>query len=257
MEEEITLGEKLTQKQQAELIFGFEEDTDLWLVLFSEYVASQGKSSEELKGMLLNKTDEWKKRVAETKESGFKDLKALACDHIVQWNFRLRQLLQDAGHENILSFYLRSLVSLKTRRVRDVGYRAQTQKQINGILSAIANDAFSALDRYNRATEYIETGLTSGGEPLTDEGKVFYDALRNEMVTHIAALIAVLLLFKGARSQDDIENLQNFISQNLVSPLEAKASALTAEEDSQTKDRLSERIFVYEKLRGAVEISFA
>lgn len=248
------IGVNLTKKEQAELVFNFEEDNDLWLVFLSQYINTQGQDSEKLKKALLDNSDEWKKIVNRVKQTKFEDLKALVCEKIVQWNFRVRQLLLDEGQINIFKFYLRALVSLKSKKITEVGYRAKTKKQFNSIIAAIASDAYTTLEQYIRISGYLTTGKTSKGEDLTEEGKTFYNQLYNEDLAHVAALVAIILLFKGASCENDIINLQNFIRQNLIHPLEAK---VLITKDNDEKDRIRSRLISYRKLVFAVEISFA
>ena len=253
MTEETGRDIRLTQKQRATLLYSFEEDSDLWMVLLLLYIESQGEQAEVLRLGIANDTDEWKKMVAGVKNRGFGELHKLAVERIALWNIRIKQLLSEAGHLEILISYLRALISLKNQRVAYVGARADTQRQINSIISSLANNVYVALDKYERATEFVVTGKTSAGEDIPEESRLFYEMMQNEALSHIGSLLAVLLIFKGASCTEDVENLKEFIETVIVAPLETTLSSLM---DLEERERLRGRLSGYYKLIRAVEINF-
>ncbi|NPV86792.1 MAG: hypothetical protein HPY45_12375 [Anaerolineae bacterium] len=243
---------RLDSKQEANLAFNFEQDSDLWPVLLSNHFCSHGTLLEELKRGILEDTQEWQKLVSETKKKGFADIKTIALEKSVQWNMRFRQLLQDPVHVQILKVYLRSVIALKMKRIADFGARAQTKQKINNILSFVGNEAYAYLDRYADITNCLCTGKTPSGGNMTPALRVFYESRQAEQAKKVAAMVAIIIVFKGANSLEDTRKLQNFIDYNLIAPLEALANSEDKNEAKQNKEKLE----AYRKLRAAVEITF-
>lgn len=268
---ESELGVNLTQKQKGTISYALEQDTDIWLVLLSEYLISHGEKSEALKAGLIDDTDGWKQLVTEAKQKGFRDLEILAIGKNADWNLGIEHLLSDAGHVNLLNLYLRSLAAQKIKKVADIGSRAQLQKQINAILAAVANDALTALDRYSEAKASLASGKTPAGKGFSKILKLFYEENKTENLKQIASLIGVIILLKSARGPRDVKQLQLFIQTHLLDTLEQKTTALkqqlggstvqadslAGEEIKQTLKAIADRKVFYRKLLRAVEINFA
>jgi hypothetical protein len=240
-------GTELTREQEARLVNTLEQDPDLWLVLLTLYITSEAKESEELKLGLLENTDKWQSLARDVKHWGFGDLADLARHRTSQWNAWFWYLLGDVGHVNLLSFYLRSLISLKTKRVTDIGPRAEVRQRINGGLTTVANDALASLERFRHAADML-----GSGKPITAQARAYYEAAQMENVLQIAALLGVRVQLGEAKQTDDIRQLQHFIRRSLVEPLEARAATLTGADKKQAPDKAAS----FHRLVQAVEINF-
>ncbi len=245
----------LTPKQEAAFVYEQEQDPDWWPALLCQHVSAHGDKLAALKAAILENPAAWKAVVAEAKASGMGTVRTLASEKPAQWNVRIKLLLADPLHARLLEFYLKSLVLLKTKRISDVGARAQTRQQINTILAVIANEMLGALDKLTKATAYLSTGTTAGGRVLPPESYAFYETLQKENATLVTNLLAVIFLFKDAQSTADIRQLQAYIKANLIKPLEIKTGMLT---DTAAQDYKSQRekLWLYQKLLRTVEISF-
>jgi hypothetical protein len=239
---------ELTREQEARLVNTLEQDPEAWLVLLTLYISSEGKETEDIKQGLLDNTEKWQSLARDVKHWGFGDLADLARDQTPQWNAWLGQLLGDPGHANLLSFYLKSLITLKTKRVTDVGPRARTRERIYAVQAALANDALASLDKYRRAAQAL-----ASGKPLTPQARAYYEAAQVENALQVAALLGASVQFVEAKAAGDIRQLQNFIQLNLIEPLESKVPALTGADKKQTIEKAAG----YRRLLQAVEINFA
>jgi hypothetical protein len=238
---------ELTREQEAQLVYTLEQDPDQWLVLLTLYVASQGKESEELKLGLLENTEKWQSLTRDVKNWGFGDLVDLACLQTSHWNTQISRLLADPSQANLLSFYLKSLIAFKTRRVADVGTRAQARQRIYAVLAAIANDALASLEKFRHAAEML-----GSGKPITAQARAYYEAALLENASLVAALLGVGVQLREAKQASDIRQLKQFIQHHLLEPTEAKIPSLTGADKKQTLEKAAG----YHRLMQAVEINF-
>jgi hypothetical protein len=238
---------ELTREQEAQLVYTLEQDPDQWLVLLTLHIASQGRDSQDLRQGLLENTEKWQSLTRDVKNWGFGDLVDRACGQTPQWNAQISQLLGDPGQANLLSFYLKSLIAFKTRRVTDVGARAQTRQRIYTVLAAIANDALASLEKFRHAAEML-----SSGKPLTPQARAYYEAAHLESASQIAALLGVSVQLREAKQASDVRQLKQFIQHNLLNPAEAKIPVLTGADKKQALEKAAS----YRRLMQAVEINF-
>lgn len=252
MTEEAVNEVGLTRRAEAELVYNLGQDPDQWPVILSRFVLSHGQQAEKLKTMIVNNSAEWQQLVADEKPTGFSELRQLAFDRNMQWNMRIRQFLADPFQVILLGHYLRTVINLKSKRVADVGYRAQTKQRINAILAYLASEAFVTLDKYNSATHFLATGKTSGGQDLSDFARATYLELQNENIVYLASLIAIILQIKYATCTADVQKAQDFIAKNILRPLEVKVENLEGQEKSEMRDKVK----VYSRWIQAIDINF-
>jgi hypothetical protein len=252
MSSDVIIGEKLTASQEASVVYALGENPDAWLTLLDHYVASQGKRSDELKTGLIENNEAWKTLVAESQKRGFGELRALASQKPFQWNVRLRQLLSDLGHANLLSFYFRALVGLKGQRITEVSQRAAARMRINAVLSAIASDALGCLDKYRDATATLGRRTTQTGRLISPDAMRFFESAHAETMTRVSALLAVIVIFRDVSNSEDIKVLQQFIKGSLIQPLEARLPGLAEMEARKAREKIAD----YNRLTRSVEISF-
>jgi hypothetical protein len=246
-------GSNLSSKQEAELLYYYDEDPDLWLYLLIEYFRSGKEQSERLKGGLLANTPEWQGLLALSKERGLGDLRETAITKQLQWTLKLQQLLMDEGHINLLSFYLRSLINLKNKKVAAIGNRGKTAHQINSIISYLANSMYAFLDRYREAQTRLNSGKSPGGADLSQAAKAYYETSRGENLREITGLLGLLVIFKGAKSTEDVENVKKYLQANLVKPLEIRLkTAGTTEEKIEIQGKITN----FNKLLQLMDIQF-
>ena len=252
MSNDAIIGANLTASQEAGVAYTLGENPDAWLTLLSQYIASQGKASDELKTDLIENTESWKALVAEGRKSGFGELRQLACEKPFQWNVHLRRLLSDPGHVNLLSLYLRALIALKGQRITEVQSRAAAKMRINSVLSAIASDALGGLEKYRDTTATLARRTTLAGRPIAPEAMLFYESTQAENLARVMALLAVIIIFKDASNSDDIKHLQQFVKDCLIRPLEARLPTLVEPESRAVRAKIND----YNRLIRSVEISF-
>jgi hypothetical protein len=242
------IGEELTSAQQSNLFFNFEENENLWLILLKEYFNTHGEFSESLKEDLINNSMNWQSTVEQITAEGYDDIVNIIQNRTLQWKITLKTLLQDKGHVNILQYYLKFLIGLKTSAGKEIGHRAASKKQINTILSVVSDDALASLDQYNRACEML--GKDHHHNPST---KAFYSNMQSDAHETLAALIGIIFLFKNISKNEDVEKLQDFIRKNLIMPLRTKEKVTEGRENEVIRKKIRN----YEKLLSAVEINFS
>ena len=247
-----SIGAFLTSKQVSNISYNFEQDTDLWPVLLSEYLSSQGKNSEALKSALVEDSPEWHQTVDRVKQVGFTSMMEYIKTKNAAWNVHLRHLLTDEGHMHLLRIYLRALVAQRAKRVADVGARAQTRQRINVTLAFLGNEAFISLNRLEIATEFVRTEKTEGGKDLGIDSFLFYTNMKTENQLQIANMIAMIILLKYATCTEDIEVLKTFIKKTAIRPIEHRLDALADRDKEQARHRLD----LYYRLLEAVDIHF-
>ena len=245
----------LTPKQEAAFVYHQEQDLDWWPVLLCQHLCSRGDTLAALKASILGDSGEWELAVAQAKAGGLGAVRKLASEKAAQWGSRVKLLLADPIHVQLLELYLKSVVLLKSKRVADVGGRAQTRQQVNTILAGIANKALTGLDRFVKASAYQSSGITAGGRVLTPEAHTFYETMYKENAALVTNLLAVVFLLREAQCAADIRQLQDYIKINLIKPLEIKTGMLM---DTTSPDYKSQRekVWLYQKLLRMVEISF-
>jgi hypothetical protein len=153
----------------------------------------------------------------------------------------------------LLEFYLKSLILLKTKRVRDIGNRAQTRQHINGVFAAIGNDALSVFEKLVYADSHLARGKSPNGKPLLAEARAYYEARFIDSVETLLNLLAIIILFKYSRSQTDTQQLKQFIETNLIQSLQQRLAAMHEPADGKP---IKERILAYKQLSHAVEINY-
>ena len=249
------LESTLTPKQEAAFVFHQEQVPDWWPALLCQHLCSRGDTLAALKAAILDGSQEWEVAVAQAKAGGLGVVRKLAGEKPAQWGFRLKLLLADPIHVQLLELYLKSLVLLKGKRVSDVGGRAQTRQQVKPILAAIANEALAGLDKFVKASGYTNTGTTAGGRVLPPEARTFYETMQKENAALVTNLLAVIFLLREAQSTADIHQLQEYIKTNLIKPLEIKTGMLMDTTAPDYKNQ-REKVWLYQKLLRVVEISF-
>ncbi|MBP7692086.1 MAG: hypothetical protein KA764_09225 [Anaerolineales bacterium] len=233
------VGATLTQKQEATLAYTFENDPDEWLVLLAAFIEGRGADSETLKASLLAGDDAWRARVAAAKAQGFEALAGLITERLAMWNLRVRQLLGDAGHTNLLRFYLNALIMLKTAKVKEFGPRGEIKRQMNVSLAQLANEAYATLERYGRAVEIMARGATAGGQALSPEARAIYTARVQESGSHVAALLGAIVLFRQTGTPAASQRLRQFVREQLIVPLEMRARTLPLAEQKPVRDHIT------------------
>jgi hypothetical protein len=183
------------------------------------------------------------------------DVRKLIREDQPQWKRKLAPFLSDPGHLKMLAFYFKSLIMLKTKRVRDIGIRARAGQRINGILAAVGSDALTALERVIYADTHLAGSSAPDGHALSPETRAYYSEELIGNFDLLANLLGVILLFQYAHSLEDIHQLQEYIEKVLIQPLKAK-SAATQEKDPAESKALKEKASSYQQLQRAVEINF-
>lgn len=247
-----SVASSLTSKQISNISFNFEQDTDLWVVMVSEYIKAQGKNSEKLKAAILDETPEWQHIVKNEKQNNFLDLRNFIINKSTQWNVHIRHLLSDAGHINLLRMYLRALVAQRVKKVADVGGRAKTRQQINLTVAFLGNEAYICLNRLEIASEFVSTGKTEGGNDLGSESILYYTNFKSENQLQIANMLAMVILVKYSTCSEDVDILKDYIRRTAIRPIEYRLDAL----DRSDKEQARHRLDLYYRLLEAVDIHF-
>lgn len=222
-------GLNLTSQQEAGLGFAFDQDPDLWLILLSHLVNVEG-AAEALKRGVVENSPVWQEVLRAGKEKGLGALKELACKQPTRWNETLLQLLQDPGQVELLLFYLRTLVGLRTKRVPQPAPRIRPQQHINQLISSLANRAYADLEHYAEAARRLESGKTASGLSLSAKASEYYRTSYENHFKQVSSLLAIILIFKTASSGADVEGLRTFIQRSIIRPLEVKVVLLRGEE---------------------------
>jgi len=245
--------EKFTKKKESTLAYNMEQNTDLWLVLISEYVLSNGEKSEFLKEGIIDELEEWNHLVKQVSATRFQDLKKIICTKRTRWRLSIRNLLGDPVHVSILETYLRSLVALKLKKI-NLAFGGEVKQKINRLLSFTGNEAFIYLRKYIEVTQTLTEEKTTSGNPLEGNARRFYEEMQWENLNFLNIFLTIIVIFKTASCREDIEFLQQFIQSMLIKPQEARISGLNTRSEEYKKGR--ERLDAYQMLLGATDISF-
>lgn len=242
----------ITKKQEAGLAYNFDQDPDLWLVLISSYIDNEGVDTNALKKGIIEESESWKVIVKQTKQRGFEGLKDMACDRQVRWRMALNKVLEDDDQIQILKIYLRSLIALKLKKV-NLAFGGAVKVKINQVLSFVANDAFYYLAHWDEVRGYLKSGKTESGS-LTEEMRQFYQQQLNEYAQPLFSLISILVVFKSAKTGNDIQRVQRYINDKLIKTLEVRMYSMDRNSDSYKT--LVKKLKSYQGLYQAVEIRF-
>ena len=213
------VGATLTSAQETNLLSRMDQDDDFWMVLFAIYLRSRGDQIEDLKTRCINGTAEWTDDLKKNREQGYGDIKQLVTEKTLQWTIRIKQYLGDPGLLNLLKIYLRSLAGSRTKRASGSDTTSNARKQINTILSQLADSISLTLDPYQDMTHCLEHNQTPGGKDLTDVSRNYYQMRQSEYFNLISTYLAMVISLKIAATNEDIMRCKEMARRNLVKPL--------------------------------------
>jgi hypothetical protein len=245
--------EEFTKKKESNLAYNMEQNTDLWLVLISEYTISNGQRSEFLKRGIIDELVEWNDLVRTTSLTHFRDLKDIICNKTTRWRLAIRKMLEDPVHANIFDIYLRSLVALKLKKV-NLAFGGEVRQKINRVLSFTANETLIYFRKYMDATKSLQVGKTDLGVLIDGNMRGFYEGMKKENLNFVIVFLTIIIYFKTAQCTEDINFLRQHIQKSLLKPIEMQLTLLNNRSDEHKilKDKLDS----YQKLLNATDISF-
>jgi len=243
-------GSQLKASQETALLSAFEKDDELWMAFFSYYLKSKGESDDKIKQCLFELSSVCLEKAEEVKKEGFEEICQLCSEKPLQWSMRVRKLLRDPDYADVFLLYLRSLVTLRTRKLNPADPNANIQRQINLVLSSIAGEISPLLEPYLEVVHCLERNLTPGGKDLTDVSRKYYQSRFDEILNQISTYLAIIFLVKNAAKMEDINRCQTVFRRNLIKPLEVKIESLKGTEKKESFGKLD----MYYKLLWSLDI---
>jgi hypothetical protein len=243
-------GANLSSAQETNIYNRMDQEEDLWMILFTVYTRSRVDQIEDLKTRFIDATAEWQAEAQKARQQGFGDLKQLASEKTLQWNIRMKQYLGDPGMVTLLRIHLRSLLVLRSKRINTNDPASNARKQINTVLSQLADFISLAIDPYLDMTRCLERNQTPGGKDLTDVSRNYYQMRQNEYFNLISTYMALVIFLKTAVSSEDLVRCQDLARRNLIKPLELKIDTL----DKSDKKEAWSKLDNYSKLIRSLDI---
>ena len=243
-------GATLTSAQETSILSRMDQDEALWLVFFMTCIRSQANQLDALKTRFIDATPQWQEEAKKIKQEGFGDLRQLINEKTLQWNIRVKQLLADAGMLTFFKVYLRSLAALRSKKLNTSDPTANARKQINTVLSQLADNISLCLDPYQDMVRCLERNQTPGGKDLTDVSRSYYQSRQNEYFNLISTYLALVVLLKTAATSEDLVRCQDLARRNLVKPLEIKIDNLDKNDKKEAWNKLDN----YSKLIRSMDI---
>jgi hypothetical protein len=145
---------------------------------------------------------------------------------------------------------LRSLGALRLKKINTSDPSANARKQINTVLSQLADNILLSLDPYQDMTRCLERNQTPGGKDLTEVSRSYYQSRQTEFFIHISTYLALVITLKTAVSSEDMVRCQDLARRNLVKPLELKLDTLDKKDRKDAWNKLDN----YSKLIRAMDI---
>jgi len=244
------VGANLTSTQESQLLNRLDQEEDLWMIFFTVYMRSKVDQIEDIKTRFIAVTAEWQADAKKTREQGFGEIKQLISEKTLQWNIRIKQYLADVGLISIFKIYLRSLAGLRSKRINTNDPASNARKQINLVLSQLADNISLCIDPYLDMTRCLERNQTPGGKDLTEVSRNYYQMRQNEYFNLISTYLALVISLKTAATSEDLVRCQDLARRNLVKPIELKIDTLDKNDKKDAWNKLDN----YSKLIRSMDI---
>jgi hypothetical protein len=244
---------QLSSTQESNYIFNIDQESDWWPSLIWKYCILEEKEYANLLNAMIETPEEWKKCVAEYKIEGKKDLREIILNKTEEWAKHIQIILEDPVQIKLLDLYLKNLVLLKHKRVTDIGTRAKTKQRINSITSGMGDDALSTLESYKYALEHLANIRQLADQTKSQSAITYYEIRKQEESIQIALLLGAIMLFRNARSSEDVQQLQKYFENRVIRLIEHKLLSIT---DIHEIAKMHEKISSYKQLINAIEINF-
>jgi hypothetical protein len=243
-------GINLTSPQENNLLNRMDQEEDLWIVFFIAFTHCRVNQIEDLKTRFIDATPTWQEEAKKIRELGLDDLRQLISEKTLQWNIRVKQYLTDPGLVTLFRIYLRYLAALRVKRININDPASNMHKQINSVLSQLADNIFSNIDPYQDMSRCLDRNQTPGGKDLTEVSRNYYQMRQNEYFNLISTYLALAILLKTATSGEDLVRCQDLARRNLVKPLESKIDTF----DKNDKKDAWSKLDNYSKLIRSMDI---
>ncbi len=248
-----SFGSSISISQENAILSSFEQDDELWMVLFMRFLRAKCETSDDNKAGLMALDPTWLAEAKRLKQEGFKEIRNMCSDKPLQWSLRVKRMLKDADYADLFQIYLRVLSNLRTRKINGADADANQQRQVNLILSSLGGELLMLLEPYMETTRCVERNLTPGGKDLTEVSRTYYHNKQADLLNQISTYLAVIFLVKGLNNQNDLIRCQDVMRRNLIKPLEVKVEGLKGSDKKEAWGRLD----AYYKMLWSMDVQFS
>ncbi|MCE1251941.1 MAG: hypothetical protein LWX83_00155 [Anaerolineae bacterium] len=249
-----SFGSSITSAQENAILSSFEQDDQLWMVLFMRFLRAKCEPSADIKNGLIELNPAWLAEAAVLKKEGFEEVNRLCSDKPLQWSIRVKRMLKDPDYAALFQMFLRSLTQLRTRKINiSDASAANRQRQVNLILASLAGELLVQLNPYVETSSCVERNQTPGGKDLTDISRTYYQNKQADLLNQISTYLAMVFLIKSLTGQNDIHRCQDVLRRNLIKPLEVKIEGLKGTDKKEAWGKLDS----YYKMLWSMDVQFS